>query len=129
MVGVAQFDRHEVLLSSARTFAEHGFEACSVNRLVDATGLQRGSLYGAFGSKAGLFREAFKVDRDERRSKPRDRSAHRGSEGAGCDGPIGGGDLEAHRSGNGGTAVFGRRSGVLPTAPTCRIDFLTRATD
>lgn len=61
MVGVAQFDRHEVLLSSARTFAEHGFEACSVNRLVDATGLQRGSLYGAFGSKAGLFREAFKV--------------------------------------------------------------------
>ncbi|NJP51675.1 helix-turn-helix transcriptional regulator [Streptomyces sp. SBST2-5] len=61
MVGVAQFDRHDVLLSSARTFAEHGFEACSVNRLVDATGLQRGSLYGAFGSKAGLFREAFKV--------------------------------------------------------------------
>ncbi len=35
MVGVAQFDRHEMLLSSTRAFAEHGFEACSVNRLVD----------------------------------------------------------------------------------------------
>ncbi|MGW5053913.1 helix-turn-helix domain-containing protein [Actinokineospora sp. NPDC004072] len=59
MVGVPKFDRAEVLLNAAREFAARGYEGASVSRLVEATGLLRGSLYGAFGSKAGLFRLAF----------------------------------------------------------------------
>jgi len=39
-------------------FWEHGYEGASLRRLVDATGLKPGSVYGAFGSKGGLFREA-----------------------------------------------------------------------
>ncbi|SDP27145.1 transcriptional regulator, TetR family [Actinopolyspora xinjiangensis] len=59
MVGVPRFDREAVLLGAAETFAERGYEGASVSHLVAATSLQRGSLYGAFDSKAGLFRAAF----------------------------------------------------------------------
>lgn len=59
MAGTPKFDRAEVLLSAARQFADRGFEGASISHLVDATGLLRGSLYGAFGSKAELFRLAF----------------------------------------------------------------------
>ncbi|PRI12040.1 TetR family transcriptional regulator [Leucobacter massiliensis] len=60
MVGTPRFDRAEVLAHTARTFAERGYAGASISHLVDATGLLRGSLYGAFGSKAGLFREALR---------------------------------------------------------------------
>ncbi|MFV0430054.1 MAG: helix-turn-helix domain-containing protein [Arachnia sp.] len=59
MAGIPKFDRGEVLLSAARQFADRGYEGASISHLVDATGLLRGSLYGAFGSKAELFRLAF----------------------------------------------------------------------
>ena len=36
-------------------FWEQGFGTTSIGELVEATGLQRGSLYGAFGDKQGLF--------------------------------------------------------------------------
>ena len=42
------FDDDEVLL-------KHGYEGTSIDALVKATGLLRGSLYGAFGSKRGMF--------------------------------------------------------------------------
>ena len=59
MAGVPAFNRTEVLLSAAREFADRGYEGASVSHLVAATGLLRGSLYSAFGSKAELFRLAF----------------------------------------------------------------------
>lgn len=59
MAGIPRFDRAEVLLQASRVFADRGYEGTSISHLVAATGLLRGSLYGAFGSKAELFRVAF----------------------------------------------------------------------
>lgn len=50
-----QYDPDSVLDAAQRVFHEHGYEAASVQDLVDATGLSRSSLYGAFGDKHGLF--------------------------------------------------------------------------
>jgi TetR/AcrR family transcriptional regulator, transcriptional repressor for nem operon len=45
-----------VVLSQARTlFANQGYNGTSIDDLVKATGLLRGSLYKAFGSKRNLF--------------------------------------------------------------------------
>lgn len=49
------FDEDEVLEQAARAFGRLGYIACSIDDLVGATGLQRGSLYKVFGSKRGLF--------------------------------------------------------------------------
>jgi len=49
------FDEAVVVDAAARCFTELGYAATSVDDLVTATGLHRGSLYGAFGSKRGLF--------------------------------------------------------------------------
>lgn len=40
---------------AANTFLRTGYEATSIDDLVEATGVHRGSLYKAFGSKRGLF--------------------------------------------------------------------------
>ena len=49
------FDDDEVLARASEVFLEHGYEGTSIDALVKATGLLRGSLYGAFGSKRGMF--------------------------------------------------------------------------
>lgn len=49
------FDEDEVVAAAAAAFVSTGFEGTSVDDLVAATGLFRGSLYKAFGSKRGLF--------------------------------------------------------------------------
>lgn len=49
------FDEDVVLGQAAGVFARLGYNAASVDDLVAATGLQRGSLYKAFGSKRHLF--------------------------------------------------------------------------
>ena len=49
------FDVEVVLDAAGAVFRRLGYEAASVDDLVVATGLHRGSLYGAFGSKRGLF--------------------------------------------------------------------------
>lgn len=56
-----EYDRDVVLGLAMRAFWTHGYAGTSVDALVEATGLQRSSLYRAFGSKAALFREA--IDR------------------------------------------------------------------
>jgi TetR/AcrR family transcriptional repressor of nem operon len=53
-----EFNEAEVIDSAMHLFWQRGYQATSVQDLVDATGLQRGSLYGAFGDKYGLFLEA-----------------------------------------------------------------------
>lgn len=49
------FNEDDVIDSAARVFGRLGYTACSIDHLVEATGLQRGSLYKVFGSKRGLF--------------------------------------------------------------------------
>lgn len=49
------FDEDEVIAKAAGVFSQLGYNAASVDDLVGATGLQRGSLYKAFGSKRDLF--------------------------------------------------------------------------
>ncbi|CAB3761509.1 TetR/AcrR family transcriptional regulator [Paraburkholderia solisilvae] len=50
-----QFDTHTVLARAARVFWGHGYHATSIDDLVKATGVLRGSLYGVFGDKHGLM--------------------------------------------------------------------------
>lgn len=49
------FDVDDVLGAALLTFWERGYAATSVGDLVEATGLSRSSLYGAWGDKEGLF--------------------------------------------------------------------------
>ena len=49
------FDEDEVVERCAEVFRRTGYEGSSIDDLVAATGLHRGSLYSAFGSKRGLF--------------------------------------------------------------------------
>ena len=57
-----QFDPEEVVVRSMREFWAKGYRDTSVGDLVRATGVQPGSLYGAFeGGKRQLFIEALKL--------------------------------------------------------------------
>ncbi len=50
-----EFDREAVLQKAIGVFWQKGYSAASIKNLVEATGLQPGSLYAAFGDKRGLF--------------------------------------------------------------------------
>src|SRR6185437_2125737 len=50
-----EFDVDVVLKAAMNQFWEHGYHATSLTDLTTATGLHRGSLYGAFGDKHQLF--------------------------------------------------------------------------
>lgn len=49
------FDEDQVLDRAMTLFWRRGYEATSIQDLVDAIGINRSSLYGAFGDKRGLF--------------------------------------------------------------------------
>lgn len=51
-----EFDETKVLDRALQAFWARGYDATSVEDLVEATGLGRASLYGAFGDKEQLFR-------------------------------------------------------------------------
>jgi len=51
-----EFNETEVLNRALSAFWARGYDATSVEHLVEATGLGRASLYGAFGDKEQLFR-------------------------------------------------------------------------
>ena len=55
MARLREFDTEEVLDQAMDAFWRHGYEATSVRDLLEATGLQKGSLYQAFGDKHSLF--------------------------------------------------------------------------
>ena len=55
MPRVQEFDTESVVSAARNIFWDKGFEATSVPDLEQATGLNRSSLYNAFGSKRGLF--------------------------------------------------------------------------
>jgi TetR/AcrR family transcriptional repressor of nem operon len=52
------FREDEVLERAMRRFWTHGYEATSIQDLVDTTGINRASLYGTFGDKERLFAAA-----------------------------------------------------------------------
>lgn len=50
-----EFDEDQVLTAALETFWEHGYEATTLGELTERMGLQKGSLYGAFGDKRQLY--------------------------------------------------------------------------
>ena len=50
-----EFDEADVLAAARDEFWWRGYNATSIDDLTAATGLGKGSLYGAFGDKHGLF--------------------------------------------------------------------------
>ncbi len=59
MVGTRQFDEDALLEVALRTFWQNGFAATSMIDVATATGVQRGSLYNAYGDKEQLFLLAY----------------------------------------------------------------------
>ena len=55
MAGVKKFDRDEVLGRAMTLFWQHGYAATSIDDLVHAMGINRGSIYATFGNKRSLF--------------------------------------------------------------------------
>jgi AcrR family transcriptional regulator len=53
------FDKDETLDQIVDIFWRHGFEASSMSTIVKLTGIEKPSLYSAFGSKEQLFQLAF----------------------------------------------------------------------
>src|SRR4051795_7395003 len=58
MARTREFDTDTAVRQSMELFWRRGYEATSIQDLVEATGLGRGSLYAAFGSKDGLYEAA-----------------------------------------------------------------------
>lgn len=52
------------MAAAATVFRQRGYASTSVDHLVEATGVHRGSLYGVFGSKHGLFLRALDAAED-----------------------------------------------------------------
>jgi TetR/AcrR family transcriptional repressor of nem operon len=59
MAGVRQFDEGAVVEQALGVFWEKGYRATSMLDLAAATGVQRGSLYHAYGGKEQLFTKIF----------------------------------------------------------------------
>ena len=59
------FNREEMLEKVAHLFHSKGYNATSMQDLVDATGLNRSSIYNSFGSKLELYQEGLKVYRNQ----------------------------------------------------------------
>jgi AcrR family transcriptional regulator len=51
--------RFNIVAKAAVLFNQRGFEGCSMQDIVDAVGLEKGSIYGHFSSKEELALEAF----------------------------------------------------------------------
>lgn len=59
MVGVRQFDEDAVIATALDVFWRKGLHDATMQDLAAATGVQRGSLYNAYGDKEAIFLRAF----------------------------------------------------------------------
>lgn len=64
MAGVRQFDEHEALEKALALFWQQGYTHTTMQDLAQATGVQRGSLYHAYGDKETLFLRVFDLYRE-----------------------------------------------------------------
>src|ERR1700749_1175927 len=55
-----QYDPERALANAAEVFWKHGYAATSLDDLVAATGMNRPSLYAAFGDKRDLYLKTLK---------------------------------------------------------------------
>ena len=63
------FDEQLAIENAMKVFWEKGYEASSISNLIESTGINRGSLYNAFGGKRQLFTQALlKYDSETRRA-------------------------------------------------------------
>ncbi|MGM0633111.1 MAG: TetR/AcrR family transcriptional regulator [Pseudomonadota bacterium] len=60
MARPVEFVYEDVLTNAMEQFWSEGFEASSVQKLLDATGINRGTLYNSFGDKDTFFRSCLK---------------------------------------------------------------------
>ena len=65
------FDTDTALDAALETFWSHGYEGTSISDLTEAMGIQRGSLYQAFGDKKALFLSALERYLDQGREMTR----------------------------------------------------------
>ncbi|GAB2577259.1 TetR/AcrR family transcriptional regulator [Kribbella endophytica] len=65
MARVREFDTTAAVEAAMAAFRRTGFAGTSIQDLVDATGVGRGSLYAAFGSKEGLYLAAVDLYREQ----------------------------------------------------------------
>jgi TetR/AcrR family transcriptional repressor of nem operon len=56
MARPVEFEYEDVLQNALEQFWKEGFEASSVQKLLDATGINRGTLYNSFGDKDTFFK-------------------------------------------------------------------------
>ncbi len=61
-----EFETSEVLRNAMHVFWGKGYEATSLNDILEATGLSKSSLYASFGDKRELFLATFNAYRKER---------------------------------------------------------------
>jgi len=59
MVGARRFDEQEVIAIALDVFWRKGLHDATMQDLATATGVQRGSLYNAYGDKEAIFLRAF----------------------------------------------------------------------
>src|SRR5215470_14924636 len=59
MAGVRQFDEEELIAVALEVFWRKGLHDATMQDLAAATGVQRGSLYHAYGDKEAIFLRAF----------------------------------------------------------------------
>lgn len=60
MAMTAKFNRQQVIDKATNLYWKKGFHATSMRNLQDEVDMRPGSIYAAFGSKEGLFKEALK---------------------------------------------------------------------
>jgi TetR/AcrR family transcriptional repressor of nem operon len=60
MARPVEFVYEDVLTNATEQFWREGFEASSVQKLLDVTGINRGTLYNSFGDKDAFFKSCLK---------------------------------------------------------------------
>jgi TetR/AcrR family transcriptional repressor of nem operon len=68
MARVKEFDESEVLAKALEIFWDKGYNATSMQDLIDGLGISRSSLYDTFGDKRSLFLSVLQQYRDEQGS-------------------------------------------------------------
>lgn len=72
MPRVKLFNEEEVLDKAMELFWEKGYNATSIQDLVNHLGINRGSLYDTFGGKRALFLKSFQAYRDKNTKRVQD---------------------------------------------------------